>query len=1413
METSARSALTLRSDEAGAGLQGGDQLASGASSRLFGRLQESASLADAYARVSSTGASEIVLLSGPPGIGKSALVHRFQSLLRVGRHRFTEGKSEHSQNGAALAPVTQALRFLVDAILGESDEALAGLRGRLQAHVGNRGRLINDLLPEAEALIGRAAPLPELPAALAQTRMQRTLIAAFGAFAETGQPLVLFIDDLQWADAATIAMLAAFANDPPANMLLAASYRDEGAEALEAPGGLVTTLREAGIRVTEISVSPLSLSATGEIVAQALKAKQTEVAPLVDAIHAKARGNPFFIEHFLRLLLEEDILCREAGSERWIWDDRKLARVTGGGNVLDFIAGRLARLEPAHRDVMASLASLGGRTDASIIASLLGWKTSEVEKAAAELMSLGLLRSEGSAYSFPHDRIHEAADLLTPASARPAIHARIARLLLAKRRFQTPDQVFAVAGHVLRAAGSYTLTLLKPRQWLRFAEVLRDAAMHARRAAAADQAAAYLDAAAGILQDGWWRSHRGLAFDISYLRCESLLLRGDVGAADVAIGALLTRELRPRDRASTYRLLAGLRTVQSDYEGATAAALSGLDLMGHPLRRSPSLEECLAASERIRSLMGDRPDQTITDLPLADPDIALTTSLLSALIVCVFTGDTMRFLHVAKIVELTITRGVTADSAYGMAWYGVAISDFYGRYQDGFAYGQAALALVDRHGFEGQRTGALVAVDQLSPWTQSFDYALARVHDAIAAGDAAGDLAMTCYARNHLVSDLLQMGRPLVQVEAEAEKGLQLTRRVNFRDIEILITAQRSLARRLRTGEAYEPYENLGDIASVSTQFWVRLYDGIAAYLFDDVDRAAAAFAEAEPLSWSLLAHIDLVYYAFFAALNAARHLPPSEALLAMEPHRRRFGQWARLNRDMFQHKLLLIDAEIARLKGAGLDALRLYDRAILDAGSFVHERALARDLAGRHCEEQGLEGLARRYFQDAAVDYRLWGAEAKAQRMPWLGVETEERASERELLQTMRTVREITKETDPEPLRVQVLHALISHADADRGKLLLVHDGDLIIEADGYRTAEGIKVSVGTMMPTPDRVEPDVLASILQTSEPILKDVLTRSDDPVASNGLRSIIGLPLLSAERLVGVVYLEANPERSDRRLRRLPILRLLTDQAAISLERAQWHARTYENYERRAQAENALRAARAELAHTSYLATIGGLAASIAHEINQPLSSIVTYASAGTRWLKRIEPDLNEVLHSLDAIESAGLRAAEIVASLRSLAKQDNIQRELLDLNVVIRDVLELTRPEIEARRVRLVADISQGECVVSADRVQLQQLVLNLVNNAMDAMSDTAIDNRLLLVSCTEREEQFVTRVEDRGCGIPAGSLTKIFDPLFSTKSKGMGMGLAICKSIIEAHGGQLGAGEGSAGGTYFEFILPAGGAA
>jgi C4-dicarboxylate-specific signal transduction histidine kinase len=236
-----------------------------------------------------------------------------------------------------------------------------------------------------------------------------------------------------------------------------------------------------------------------------------------------------------------------------------------------------------------------------------------------------------------------------------------------------------------------------------------------------------------------------------------------------------------------------------------------------------------------------------------------------------------------------------------------------------------------------------------------------------------------------------------------------------------------------------------------------------------------------------------------------------------------------------------------------------------------------------------------------------------------------------------------------------------------------------------------------------------------------------------------------------------------------------------------------------------------AKQAELARVTRLTTMGEMAASLAHEINQPLTAIVTGSNAGLRWLARTTPDLDEVRAVLERIARDGHRASQVIASVRAMFKKGVQNRTAIDINDLIREVLALVNGDLQSRIISVHTELARQLPPVLADHVQLQQVVLNLITNAADAMQSVRDRARLLQVkSATHEPDGILIVVADAGTGIDWENSERIFDPFFTTKSNGMGLGLSICRSIVEAHGGRLWASPGTPHGSVFHVALPSG---
>lgn len=418
------------------------------------------------------------------------------------------------------------------------------------------------------------------------------------------------------------------------------------------------------------------------------------------------------------------------------------------------------------------------------------------------------------------------------------------------------------------------------------------------------------------------------------------------------------------------------------------------------------------------------------------------------------------------------------------------------------------------------------------------------------------------------------------------------------------------------------------------------------------------------------------------------------------------------------------------------------------------------------------------------------------------------------DLSSLMKSAHALRDEHEQDRLIEALLSNTILHAGAQRALLLLVKDEAPIICAVGQGGDEGLRVELVDTVPDKHHLPLSILYRVMRTRQrlvldDVMADAYFATDEYVRQHPVRSALCVPLVRQGRVLGVLYLENNLAPGVFTVCRAEVLELLASQAAISLETARLHHQLEQENARRRDVENALRSARTRLAHVAQATVMGELAASIAHEINQPLASLVSNAAAGIRWLNRETPQVDEALSALRDIVAEGKRAGEIVHALQSLARQGPHHRRRLRVNDVIRHVVALTGVEVEQQRVLMTAQLTCSPARVCASSVQLQQVLLNLILNALDAMSaGDHVLRRLSITSEVVGDDYVVVSVEDTGRGIDPQHRDRLFNAFFTTKDKGMGMGLAICQSIVIAHGGHLYAMPARYGGATFVFTLP-----
>ncbi|MBS7538181.1 trifunctional serine/threonine-protein kinase/ATP-binding protein/sensor histidine kinase [Ancylobacter lacus] len=1375
---------------------------------LVGRHRERAMFSALYEAFRRSPHCRIVLLSGEPGAGKTSLVETFLADMADGSAIRCTGKGVHLRQGTPFAPLAQALRTALAHLMGGDESVLQAARARLDAVVGCR-RLLGELVPDLAFLPPEAPVLADVPAHLAQVRSARIIAETFGAIASAGAPLVLFLDDLQWFDHASLNAARQLCSEAPAHVFLVCGYRDD-AQNRRSVRDFLDVARASPAFAEDVRIEPLKECDTGELVALLLKSEPEEVAPIAARLHREARGNPFYIGQLLRRSMEEGGLRFDAETQEWRWSEPQ------GGHpheIADVMSERIHALPPLQRALLQRCASLGGHCTPLFAARLSGASVEDVVRAANALVAAGLLRRSGAAFAIAHDRVLEAAYATMSPTQRMRDHLSNARDLVTWRPSSEPDIAFDVAAQIEHC----DLGQLSVGERPDFARLLLLAARACRSAGEAGRALHFVELIRRILLGAPADGAAALMFDAEWLYGDCLLALGRVDEALAAVDALSDLSRDPVSVADACRLKATALTIKGAYADAIAVAREGLRLLDvdlDPAMADDALEAAYVSCRRELDRVGL--DHVLSLPEMTDRRARSALSLLSTLIASFFVKSELRLLHVIRITELTLQHGAAPESAYGLAWLGVLSAHDFGAYERGADYALAACTLARRDGYEAQRTAALIALDQVSAWTVPMRSALGYAREGARVGQAAGDLGMTCYARNHIASDMLVSGVPLDRIHAELVDSIRLTRDIGYSDIEMILTAQLDMVDSLRSGEAKTSVRHSDLVeSSVATQFWVKHYTGLQSFLLDAVEAAIGHLAEAEALAWAAPAHIDTANNCFFLALAHA-HVPDpqrssAQRLEQMAVARERFRSWAALNHETFSSKHLILEAEAARLGGECRRAMELYERAAEAAAAarFIQDRALAQELAARLYRDMDLAAPAQGCRAVAVACYREWGAHGKADQLgghptPTADADADADAAtaprkktQHQLDFTVMTAasQALAEEVGLEQVVRTLMKSMVVHAGAQFGLLLLLRGGKPSVEAVARVAAQGFTIAFQPATPPEELMPASVLKTVLRTAKPVtLADAAIEAAQRGLSMGgrsIRSLACLPLIKRGELIGMLYLENALSADVFTPRRMAMLEILAPQAAISLDSARLYGDLMDENLRRARAEFELREARSDLARANQLTAMGSFATSVAHEIKQPLASLVAHADAGLRWLNRAQPDLAEVAKSLQSIGDAGRRAADIVNALRSLVKQSPASLSPVRVDDVLNDVLKIVTPDILSDEIKLNITSFGESRLILANNIQLQQVFFNLITNAIQSMGSTSASERRLNVVTSYRSSDVEVAIEDAGCGMPPDVAARIFQPFFTTKTTGMGVGLAICRSIVELHGGSL----------------------
>src|SRR5262249_35473235 len=486
--------------------------------RLYGREDEIDALLAAFDTVIASAKPSLVLVSGHPGIGKSSVVNELHKVLVPPRGLFASGKFDQLRRDIPYATLAQAFQSLLRQLLGKPEAELRKWRAELRQALAPNGALLFDLIPELDFGTGEQPAVPEAAPADAKIRFQTVLRQLIGVFARAEHPLAVFLDDLQWLDAATLELLENILVQPEAqHLLLVGAYRDNEVDAAHPLTRTLSMIRESGALVRDIVLAPLDDEDLAQWFADALHCSLERTRPLAQLVHEKTAGNPFVANQFLQELVEDDLVTFETDAGGWHWN---LAPIRSRGytdNVVDLMAGKLSRLPRGTQEALKDLACLGNRAETSTLAMVHEVSDEQLHSDLWEALRQELLVRSDDSYRFVHDRIQEAAYALIPEERRAFGHLRIGRLLTAKI---PPDKreeaVFDIVSHYNRASALLT----SPHEREEVAALNLAAARRAKASAAYGSALSYVVNGAALLTEESWQDRHALAFALQLTRAE-----------------------------------------------------------------------------------------------------------------------------------------------------------------------------------------------------------------------------------------------------------------------------------------------------------------------------------------------------------------------------------------------------------------------------------------------------------------------------------------------------------------------------------------------------------------------------------------------------------------------------------------------------------------------------------------------------------------------------------------------------------------------------------------------------------------------------------------------------------------------------------------------------------------------------
>lgn len=1204
---------------------------------LHGREDAIAALLAAFER-SAAGSREMLLVAGYSGIGKSAVVNEVHKPIVARRGCFLAGKFDQFQRDLPYASLIQAFQGLVRQLLGEPKEVLLEWAGKLRGALGEGLGVMVELIPQLALVVGPTEAVPVLAPEQAQLRLGRIFPRFVDVFAAPGHPLVLFLDDLQWADAATLRMIGlcmAARGSGSGCMLVIGAYRDNEVSAVHPLVSLRDKLLADGVRVSTLTLGALTESEAARIVSATVRVPAGDCAPLALLCWRKTAGNPFFLTQFLETIHAAGHLRYRAAADCWDWDLAAIEQANYTDNVALLLLDKIRSLPAEAQRLLQLAASNGNRFDLGTLALVAGAGAWETQQALWPALDAGLIQpldaaykyldpdggANGVCYRFLHDRVQQAAYLVADAGTRAANHLHIGRLRL---RHASPQQEDARLFEIVEQLNAGRALIDDGGERVLLAGLNLRAGAKARRSAAFQATLEHMRTGLSLLPADAWQGHAGLWLDLQLGEAEAAYLCGQFDAAEAIYPLVRAHSLAPLLQVRCIAVQAHQYQLQGRLFEAIAVLRDGLAQLGIAIPHDAAqlkerFGEMFADIARVRGARD--PDELLAAGEMLDPGAIAAMQMMQGLwMASYYAGQQgLSELMVVSMTRLSMQQGSSDFSAVAYVGYGSMLRMYSGDNAGSYGFGAMALALARRRANLQTRTlTALMFAALINHWSRPLRSSDALYDEACGWALEIADFVQVGVVTAVRATERIILGDYLPQLLDDVERDLALMRANGQQAMADCCVAAAVQPIRCLIGIT-SGSDSYDDAAFSETRFLEqygdsRLYRAYFiqgkirnAYLFDGADAEALA-AQLDIVTGMMRGQAKVPESSFYAALILIRALRRDPARADARDVRERIdtlqasiAAWAGQNPDDIGPRHMLLQAELARAKHDLASATRGYQQAIDTAGlaGYVNIQALANELCGECWFEEGQPRVAAVFIRDAIARYEQWGAQGKVAQLrarygAVLSGADERRAQTHsargthdntalDLVSLLKATRTLSNEVGLRKVLQRLISIVRENAGGQVARLLLLSDDGYRLEADA--DDDRVTVLQSRQVDLDAAADPhfplSLLRYVVRTGTEVIEDNIAlashfAADPYVRQQRPRAVMCLPVRHGGRIDGVLYFENRLADASFTAERVAFLRMLGAQAMISIASARLHDSLEQRVaERTAQLEDANR----------------------------------------------------------------------------------------------------------------------------------------------------------------------------------------------------------------------------------------------